>query len=163
MSKMIPRESIDAFRQQLDVTVDLYGIECTLYIPTTTSSNTAEKLDVYTVPADYATLSYTAQVFIEWNPDMKRLRKLGLFTEKSAPILAWFGRKATALEGSPAGEIVTVDPLIHSWFSIAPEFVPGSVAGAEEFELIDIVVPPHLIHDAIIGKGFKIAPRRVNS
>lgn len=163
MSKMIPRRSIDAFRQQLDVTIDLYGIPCTLYIPTTASSNVAERLDPYSTPADYTCLSYAAQVFIEWSPGGKRLRKLGLLAEEEAPILSWFGRKATALTGPDAGTEVEVDILLHSWIALQPEFVPDEYVGEEEFELVDPIIPENMIHDAVIGKGFKLAPRRVGS
>jgi len=163
MSKMIPRRSIDAFRVQLDVTIDLYGIDCTLYIPSTASLNVAEKLDPYDTPDDYTHTAYSAQVFIEWNPGGKRLRKLGLLVEDEKPILSWFGRYATALTGPLSGTKVEVDILLHSWIAIQPEFVPGEYVGEVEFEIIDVVVPPNMIHDAVIGKGFKLAPRRVSS
>jgi len=163
MSKMIPRRSIDTFRVQMDVTVDLYGIPCTLYIPSTVSANVAERLDPYSTPDDYTQDDYTAQVFIEWKPGAKRLRKLGLHTEDEKPILSWFGRKATHLSGPFVGTKVDVDITLHSWISIQPEFVPGEYLGEEEFELVDVVVPENMIHDAVIGKGFKLAPRRVNS
>ena len=147
----------------MDVTVDLYGIACTLYIPSTASLNVAERLDPYSTPADYTHTAYTAQVFIEWKPGAKRLRKLGLQVEEEAPVLSWFGRFATPTTGALAGTLVEVDIPVHSWFSIQPEFVPDEYVGEEEFELVDVVVPENMIHDAVIGKGFILAPRRVNS
>ncbi len=159
MSKMIPRETIDVFRHQVDVSLDNYGISCTLYIPTNTSYDDAEKLDVFAKPSDYEFISYSAKVFIEWQPSVYRLKKLGMFVEGNLPILAWFGNKATALEGSQIGQEVDIDIVKQSYFEINPEYIPSNFIGADQFEVINPIIKG--IHDAVILQGFSIAPRRI--
>jgi len=159
MSNMIPRRVIDTMRHQVDVSLNAYGIDCTLYIPTTESFNAAEKKDVFSTPDDYEYLSYAAKVFIEWQPSTYRLKKLGMFVEGNLPILAWFGNKAIALEGSEAGAEVDIDVVRHSYFRMTPEFIPGSYVGVEEFEIVNQIIKN--MHDAVILQGFSIAPRRV--
>ena len=66
MSKLIPQRTMDALRNMVDVSLSVIGIDCTLYIPTVTSYNAAEKLDIYAVPSDYEYEEYTTQVYIEW-------------------------------------------------------------------------------------------------
>ena len=94
-TRMFPRESIDVLRDYVDIALDAIGIDCTLFIPNAASYNTAEKLDIFATPADLNFDSYSAKVFIHWNPSMYKLKKLGLFTEDSLPILVWFGNKAS--------------------------------------------------------------------
>lgn len=155
MSRAIPRESIDALRQQVDVALENYGIACTLYVPSTSSLNDAETLDVYTVPTDLDYTAYQANVFIEWSPNTHRVRKLGVFTEDESPMLAWFGRKA-----SLNGTEVDVDIVPRSYFRVDLEFVPGNQKQNGEFEIVDQI--PGKLHDAVIRKGFLITHRRVD-
>lgn len=159
MSKLIPRRTIDAIRQIVNVALDVAGIDCTLYIPTVTSYNAAELEDVYSGPSDYTYLSYSTTVFLDWKPTTHRLKKLGLYTEDSLPILAWFPYNATVLEGSDAGTVIEVDPNLKSYFRIAPEFVPDDYEGIEEFQLVNVSVTG--IHDAALTRVYSIAPRRV--
>lgn len=159
MSRLIPQRTIDAIRQVVNVALDVAGISCTLYIPTTTSYNVAEKLDVYDTPQDYAYYSYSTTVFLDWKPTISRLKKLGLFTEGSLPILAWFPYQAIALTGSSAGSIVEIDPNLHSYFRIDPEMVPDDQEIAEEFEIVNVSVTG--IHDATLTRVYAVAPRRV--
>ena len=160
MSKLIPRRTIDAIRHMMDVSLDIIGIACTLYIPTNVSLNTAEKLDVWSHHTDLAYLSYSSMVYIDWKPKITRLRKLGLFKEGGTlPILARFGNKATPLTGSSAGTEIEVDIHKQSYFTMAPEFIPGDYVGVEEFEVVDIAIDA--FHDATLMKVYSIAPRRV--
>lgn len=155
MSKMIPRETIDALRHQVDISLDNFGIDCTLYIPDPDSYNAAEKLDVFATPNDYSYTEYSAKVFIEWNPSTYRLKKLGVFVEDSIPILAWFGNKAV----NQADEKVDVDVILHSYFEISPEFIPENQQVTQQFEIVNNIVKG--LHDAVIRKGYVIVPRRV--
>jgi len=160
MSKLIPRRTIDAIRHMMDVSLDIIGIACTLYIPTNTTLSTAEKLDVWSHHSDLAYLSYSAMVYIDWKPKITRLRKLGLFKKDTAlPILARFGNKATPLTGSLAGVETEVDIHKQSYFTITPEFIPEDYSGVEEFEVVDIAIDA--FHDAALKKVYSIAPRRV--
>lgn len=159
MSRMVPRESIDQLRNYVDISLTSYGIDCTLYIPTDTSYGEVEKLDVFAKPGDYSYLSYSAKVFINWMPNIWRLKKLGLFVEGQVPILAYFGNKATALEGSEAGEEVDVDVVLHSYIRIEPEFIPSNQKDVEEFEIVNMGTPN--MQDAVLYKVFSLVPRRV--
>ena len=156
---MLPRASIDVLRNFVDISLDAIGMDCTLYIPTDTSYAEAEKLDVFAKPSDYEHLSYSAKVFIQWNPSIYKLKKLGLFTEDVLPILVWFGNRATSLEGSDAGTLVSIDVSIRSYFEIEPEFVPGNYEGVEQFEIINVASKG--MQDAIIRKIYSAVPRRV--
>jgi hypothetical protein len=144
----------------VNVTLDIIGIDCILYIPTSTALNTAEKLDVWSHHTDLAYLSYTTMVYIEWKPKITRLRKLGLFKKDGAlPIIARFGNTATPLTGSQVGTEIEVDIHKQSYFTIAPEFIPNDYVGVEEFEVVDIAIDA--FHDAALKKVYSIAPRRV--
>jgi len=159
MSKILPRETIDVLRDLVDISLDNYGMDCVLYIPTTVSLDNVEKLDIYSEPSDYVFTSYSTKVFIVWNPSKYRLRKLGIFVEGEIPILAWLPNKAIALEGSDAGSSVNIDVVQHSYFEIQSEFIPANFKDVKEFEIVDVIVKG--IHDAVVYKGFKIVPRRV--
>lgn len=152
MSKMIPRRSVDALRAQVNVSLDLYGIDCDLYIPTNLA--TTEKLDIYQEPSDYEFIHYTSKVFIEWNPNIYRLKAKGLYVDGELPIMVYFPYTAV----NDSDNTVNVDILRHSYFSIDPEYIPDNFTGNEEFELVDIVA--HKFHDAVIVKQFKAVPRR---
>jgi hypothetical protein len=158
-SRMIPRESIDVLRDYVDIALDAIGIDCTLYIPTNTSFAGAEKKDIYAVPTDYEYIPYSAKVFINWTPNIWKLKKLGLFLEDQLPILCWFGNKATALDGSEAGSVVAVDVCIHSYFEITPEFIPKNYKGIEQFEIVNMASKG--MQDAMIRQIYSCVPRRV--
>jgi len=150
MSKMIPQETVDVMRNFVNVSVDIYGIDCELHIPN--NLDTVETYDVYQKPSDFVyDTTITTLVWIEWAPNKHRLRKLGLFVEDEIPMLAWF----KYVEG-----LQDVDIKIGSWFKIDPQYVPDQY-DTEEFEIVDIIVPG--MHDAVITKMFKIAPRRVKT
>jgi hypothetical protein len=152
MSKMIPRKTVDALRKQVNVSLDNYGITCDLYIPNNLA--TTETYDIYQKPADYTFDHYTTTVFINWNPNIYRLKAKGLYVDGELPIMVYFPYEAT----DDDGELVAVDILRHSYFSIEPEFIPSNYEGLEEFELVDIVVDKH--HDKVVVKSFKAVPRR---
>jgi len=158
MSKLIPRRTIDAIRRMVDVGLDATGIACTLYIPTEQSFLTAEKLDVYSKPADYTFTSYNTNVGIKWSPSVYELKKFGLFVEGQTPIMVQFGFNAVALEGSTAGQIVPINVTRHSYFRIEPEFSSGNYVGVSEFQIVNAATN---LHDASLKRLFSAAPRRV--
>ncbi len=159
MSKLIPRESIDAFRKFVNVTLDNYGISCNLYIPTVSSYNFAETLDVFATPQDLSYDHFRATVFVEWGVSVYRLKKLGIFAEDMLPIVAWFSNVAIAADGSDSGEEVPIDVHKKSYFTVEPEFIPDNYRGSEAFEVVSPVVKG--MHDAVLLQGWSIAPRRV--
>jgi len=144
MSRMIPQESIDVFRQFNDVSLDNYGIDCTLRIPINLTQ--METKDAYGQPSDIQFKEYKNQkVFIEWKASENVLRKLGVFTEGVVPIIAWF-------KNSP---MVT----LHSYIIVPIQYIPKELSDTDEFEIVDRV--QRGMHDAILINSFKIAPRRV--
>lgn|GEM_PF-6239061 len=157
MSRLIPRETVDAIRHMTDVILDYAGIDCELYIPTVGSYNEAEKLDVYSTPEDYEYIGYSTKVFINWHPNTYQLKKLGLYTEDSLPILVRFGNKAILLGGSDT--LVDIDVVIRSYFKISPEFIPNNYQGVSEFEVVNVAVQG--LHDAVLTKLYSCAPRRI--
>lgn len=158
MSQQIPRETIDALRKQVNVSLDNFGVDCDLYIPNNLSDT--ETFDIYQTPSDYTFDHYTSKVFINWNPNIYRLKAKGLYTEGELPIMVHFPYEAVDDEGAT----IEVEILRHSYFSIEPEFVPDDFEGSsghvglEEFELVDVVADK--FHDAVIVKSWKAVPRR---
>ena len=164
MSLLIPRETIDVLRQHINVVMGMVGITATLYIPTDASLLTVEGLDVFETNSTTSNLlfnSYTSLVFIEWNPSKYRLRKLGIFTEGELPILVWIPLNATVLDAgsSEVGTVVEVDVTTKSYIRITPEFIPGDTTDIQEFEVVDLTIKG--THDAVILKGAKCVPRRI--
>jgi len=153
MSRMLPQESVDVLRDFVNVSLDNYGIDCTLYIPT--NSNDIEKYDVFVKPSDYTYAQYTAKVFIDWSPTIWTLKKYGLFVEDQTPILAYMGNKAIDQDGDET----TVNIIIGSYIRINPQFVSNNYKDIEEYEIVNIGTPK--IHDAVIVQVYSLAPRRV--
>lgn len=153
---MIPQRTVNAFRIQNDISIKLYGIDCTIFIPTTESLDTAEELDIYATPSSYATVAYNARVHIEWSPNMYKLRKYGKFAEDSLPIIAHFPVKATLVS---TGVEVEVDIPRHAYIQVNNQYVPENYEGTDEFEVVDIMFGK--THDSILSKVWKLAPRRV--
>lgn len=153
-SRQIPQETVDALRQHLDIVLKAVGIPCTLYIPTDTSYATAEKKDIFSSPEDYSYTTYTTNCWIEWNPSTYRLKKLGLFTEESLPILVWFGHTAV----NQSQQAVNVDIIQHSYFVLDAQYVPANYTENEEFEIVNVGVRG--MHDAMVLKSYSAAPRR---
>ena len=156
MSKMIPRRTIDALRIQNDVSVDVWGIPCTLFIPN--DLNAQQSGDIYHKDSQYTYDEYTSVVWVEWNPNQHRLRKFGLFSEKLIPILARFKKTAVSVA---TGLAVDVDVIMGSYIVVSIEYVPGKYQDTSEFEVVDTLIGA--THDAVVAKIYKLAPRRVNT
>ena len=153
MSKMIPQRSINVFRQQLNVAVDNHGIDCDLYIPSNLEA--LEPKDVYVTPSDHTFVHYETMIWIEWSPNTRRLRELGLFAEHELPIIARLKTEAKADDLT----IRQIDVLVGSYVKIPIQFVPAQYSRTDEFEVVDILTGQ--FHDAILAKFYKLAPRRV--
>jgi len=145
MSKPLPQETVNVLRTFNDISVEYYGYNCTLFI--LSNADTIDNLDIYATPEDKTYTEVATQVFLEWSPDTKRLRKLGIFTEDEIPILAWF-------KNTPKiPEIVR-----GSWFKIPLQYIPTQM-DVDEFEIVDILVRG--MGDKIALMGYKVVPRRV--
>ena len=132
-----------------------------IYIPqnidTTEDSNLEpiENLDVYVKPSDFQYLHYTAKVWIEWNPNIYRLKKFGIYSEDETPILARFGRKAV----NDDGREVDVDICRNSYIKVALQYIPGNYVDVDSFEIVNLGMGN--MHDASIIQVYRLAPRRV--
>jgi len=124
MSGIIPDATIDSLRRNNDLAVDIFGIPCTLYIPT--NLTTLEPNDAYLNPDDITYTSYSEQkVWIEWfSKDIVKLRKLGLFTENEAPITCY-------LKNDP-------EVIVKSYINIPIRYIPDSY-DTDDFEIVDVI------------------------
>jgi hypothetical protein len=150
---MIPRRSIDALRWQVDVSLDNYGIDCNLYIPTNLS--TVEQVDVYSKPADYIYTHYEAKVFVNWNPNVHLLKAKGVFVENEIPILCWFPN--FALDDTDI--TVPIDILKDSYMTLDLEYIPANFHKYDSFVMTEPLIKN--MHDAAIVQSWKAVPRRV--
>ena len=143
MSKMIPQETINVLRNNNDISVDIFGIGCTLNIPT--NKTAVEGKDAFVTEDDYAFKTYEDHmVIIEWSPDSKRLRKLGVFTEDDIPLICWF-------KNDP-------EVIVGAYFTIETQYIPDSM-DTDTFEVVDVMIRG--MHDKVALRGYVAAPRRV--
>ena len=143
---LLPLETIDTFRNTIDTVIDVYGFPCDLYIPKVETIDQQEALDIYSEKPDlkdHSNNPIKTNVFIEWKPDQKRLRKMGVFVEDSLPIVAWF-KGITELTR-------------QSWFKIDINKARDDY-GTDEFELVDQIVKN--MYNAVVVQCWVIAPRR---
>lgn len=152
MSRILPQSTVDALRKYTDVAVDVYGIDCSLWLPT--NAATVEAYDDYAKPADYTNATYTTRVFIDWSPNKFKLRALGVFNENELPIIGYFSHTIKDVAGNP----VPIDILIGSYIKIDTQYVPDTI-DTEYFDVVDVVVPG--MHEKLVTKAFKLAPRRI--
>jgi len=146
MSKMIPQRTIDAIRDHQDLSVELYGIDCTLYLANNLNSvDFANIYDINQEPTYSDAIS--TQVWIEWSPSAKRLHRLGLYNEEEIPILAHF-------VGLPDD---SNDIPMKSYFQVSMQYIPIQT-DTDKFEIVDVLTGP--THDALLSKVYKIAPYR---
>ena len=143
MSRIIPQATVDALRNNVNISVEIYGIDCQLMVPANLTS--LEPTDAYVIPTDIQYKASATKVFIEWSPDTKRLRKLGVFTEDAIPLIVWFKN----LPSLPMG----------SYIKVALEYIPGNFMDTDEFEVTDTLIKG--MHDMVVLQGYKAVPRRV--
>ena len=140
---MLPKATIEVLRTFNDIGVTLYGIKCTLFVPT--NLTTLEPNDAYTAPADLEyTTHYQQTIWIEWHSkEIHRLRKLGVFSENEAPITARFNNYPTV--------------TIGSYVKIESQYIPDSY-DTDLFEVSDVILEG--MYNMEIYRWFKMAPRR---
>lgn len=150
---MIPRETIDALRNFNDVTLDIWGFDVDLYVPTNVVE--LEPLDIYIEPPDVEWNHYTAKIFIEWKPSIYRLKNLGIYVEGELPIIVYLPNQCV----DDSNVEVDVDILKSSYVKVSLEYIPSDFNKFTEFELVDIIVKK--MHDAAVVKAWKAVPRRL--
>ena len=153
MSKIIPRETVDTLRHQVDVSLNVFGFPCDLFVPN--NLDDIEVLDVYATPANVTWDHYSVLTFVEWNPNIHKLKALGIFVEDEIPLIVYLPNLCT----NDAGDEVTVDILKQSYIKVPLEFIPNNFQKYTEFELVDQIV--HKLHDAVLVQRWKAVPRRV--
>ena len=146
MSGLIPNRVIDVVRTFNNIGVALYGIDCTLYVPT--NLTTLEPEDIYTSPDDITYRKHGCiKVWIEWFvPKLHRLRKLGVFADAETPIIARF-------QNVP--EVIT-----QSYIKVKSEYIPGKY-DTDEFEIVDTLMQN--MYDKEVFRYYKLAPRRAKN
>lgn len=146
MSNMIPQRIVDVVQTFNDLGVNLYGIICTLYVPTNLTP--LEPNDVYTAPVDIVYNRYDNQkIWIEWFvPKLHKLRKLGVFAENETPIIARFNNFP--------------EVVIQSYVKISSKYIPDTY-DTDEFEIVDVLMSN--MYDNEIYRYYKLAPRRAKN
>jgi hypothetical protein len=139
---VLPIETINAYIANLDMVIEIYGVPCMIFIPKNIDAR--EKLSLYQegVSPQFDD-GVETKVWIEWNPDMKKLRNMGIHVEGELPILAFFRRDH--------------DVQRNSYFKLLLSFGTGANQ-EEEFELVDCVLKK--VYNSSVVEAWKIVPRR---
>jgi hypothetical protein len=139
----IPSSVLKVVRSFNDVGVDLFGITCTLYVPT--NLTVLEPADAYRAPADHVYRRYDqVPVWITWfEKDIHRLRKLGIFAEDETPSFARFKN--------------VPEVILHSYIKLDQKYIPDAY-DVDEFEMVDVMMTN--FYGEEIYRYFKVAPRR---
>jgi len=143
---LLPLETINVFRDTVDKIIDIYGFEVELYIPEPATVEQRESLDVYMEKPDdkeHYKAPIVTKVFIEWQPDIKRLRRLGIFTEDNLPIVCW---------------LKNIPEITRNAYIRVPIQYQKNEWGSDEFELVDCLVKN--TYNAVVVTAWSIAPRR---
>lgn len=139
---LLPLQTIDTIRQHYSVVIDTYGIPCELYLPKNIEQQ--ERLDIYN---ERPSLNYDVidtKVFIEFQPNAKRLRKLGIFVEGQIPIIGWLKENE--------------DIQRNSYIKVDIRNIPSGDWVAERYELVDRLVKS--MYNSIIIEAWKLVPLR---
>jgi hypothetical protein len=151
MSKMIPDSLVNTLRSFVNNSVDIYGQDVTLYIPT--NWETVDQDDVYSEPGDYTFDSYSTTAFIHWNMNKHKLIKLGLYVEEDIPIVAYFSDKIKDDSGFKHYKSIPQ----NSYIQVPIQFVPNNFK-TDSFEVVDIVIDK--MQDKSVRKFYKLVPKR---
>lgn len=139
---LLPIETINAYRKNVDTLIEMYGMDCVLHV-----AKNVEQRDRSQIYAEQPGLQYhdpiDTKVWIVWNPNMKWLRNMGIFTEEELPIVG-FARSDHQITRL-------------SYVKINMGYAIGDNQ-TEEFEFVDHVVKK--AYDAVVVAAWKLAPRR---
>ena len=143
MSTLLPKATTDALKQFNDLAVQLYGIDCTVFIPNNLTS--LEPTDMYISPDAIAYTEYQFQkVWFEWYAkDIVKLRKSNAFAENDPPITARF----------PS----TLPVIVNSYILLPTEYANNQY-NTLEFECVNVIMEG--TYSTEIYDRFKMAPRR---
>jgi hypothetical protein len=149
---MIPDSLVDVLRKQINISVEIYGQDCVLYVPD--NYEVVRDDDVYAEPQDYAFTMYDTQVMIQWSPSKNKLLKLGMYSETDAPVIAYFPTEIKDFSGFSHFK----DIPRQSYIKISMQYVPRRYE-TDEFEVVDIVTSN--FQDSIVRKMYLLVPRRI--
>jgi hypothetical protein len=141
---LLPLRTINTIRDNINTCIDVAGFECDLFI---LNNVRAQEQDIYgESPAAKYNGPIATKVWVEWKPDQRRLRKLGIFVEGQTPLIAWIKNNKEFPE-------ITA----NSYFNVPINYAPNDVK-CENFELVDRLV--RNMYNAIVVECWKIAPLR---
>ena len=138
-----PHEIVIATRSTLAMIVEQVGLPCQLYLP---KDLTVVDSDIY---KELPTIEYEpaieTKVYIDWTPSIKKVIDLGIYTEDSLPILAYFKAGDNVVRGS--------------WFEISVLYNNPLNIQTSSFDIVDQrVIGVHGGEEVL--QHFVIAPRR---
>ena len=137
---------INAFRNANNVAVSQYGICMTLYLATNLTA--VENLDDYQTVADYVYQKSSVRAWVEFTPNMYRLRKLGFFNkEGDLPIVVHFQN--------------FIDITRYSYVEIPISFLPDNVKDTQQWEIVDSRT--NQLADIDVKRTYLFTPRRIQS
>lgn len=151
---MIPQATVNTLRHNVNVSIGLYGIDCTLFVLNNPETS-VDTLDDYVKPTDLTYTQYTTQVRIEWSPNIHRLKYRGLYVEGEIPIIVYFANIATDVYNT----VKDVEIIKGSYIQISPQYIPDNFQGVEKYELVDEII--NYMHDAVLVKTWKAVPMRL--
>jgi hypothetical protein len=133
-------------RQFNDLGVNLYGINCTLYIPN--NLTTLEPTDMYQSPDAVAYTEYRNQkVWFQWyDKALVKLRKANAFAETEAPITARFNNEPQV--------------IVNSYIVLPTEYENNQYKTLE-FECVNVILDN--TYDIEVYRKFFMQPRRAKS
>ena len=138
-----PHELVVATRSTLAMIVEQVGLPCQLYLPV---DLTVVDDDIYKeLPAIEYEDAIETKVYIDWTPSIKKVIDLGIYTEDSLPILAYFKAEDNVVRGS--------------WFDISVLYTTPRSIQTSEFDVVDQrVIGTHAREEVI--QHFVVAPKR---
>ena len=142
MSRLVPIETAQAFKNSVNIAVDFYGIDVDLYM--LMNADAIQDLDVYSSVEDRQYQKMHVKCRMEWINDIYKLRKLGLYNEKYLPIVAWFRSD--------------IDIPLHSYFVVPVAYMPNNQIDTDKFEIVDDGIEG--LADIEILRAYKVAPKR---
>lgn len=138
----LPKETLDTLRSYNDISVDIYGFDCDLFVPNNLNAN--ENDDVYKVATDNNYTGVKTKVFVEWTPNIHKLRKMGIYADEgSLPILGWFKELPEVKRGTFVRFREGLVPIHY---------------GTADFEVVDIEI--RAMYDSAVLQVYKLVPTR---
>ena len=145
MSIILPKATLDVMKTFNDLGVNLFGINCVLYVPN--NLTTLEPTDMYSTPDMVTYTEHRNQkVWFEWHNSktIAKLRRNNAFVENEPAIVARF----------------TIEPeVLTNSYVVLPVEYENNQYNTLEFECVNIILDN--LYDVEIYRSFKMQPRRL--